>query len=55
MERPQAGLDLSLELTSTGGDRPGSADGPRRLVEAAQLARWESEGGALREPEQRTS
>jgi hypothetical protein len=53
--QPTVGLDRSVELTRTGGDPPDSDDRPLPRVESIQLARWESEGGALRESEQRTS
>jgi hypothetical protein len=57
MERPQptVGLDPSTALMRAAGDPPDSDDGPLPRVESIQLARWEGEGGALRESDQRTS
>jgi hypothetical protein len=57
MERPQptVGLDPSTALMRAAGDPPDSDDGPLPRVESIQLARWEGEGGALRESEQRRS
>jgi hypothetical protein len=57
MERaqPTVGVDLSAALMGAGGDPPESDDGPLPGVEPIQLARWEGEGGALRESDQRTS
>ena len=57
MPRPQPtpGLDRSLETMRIGGDPPASDDRRRPFVEATPLARWENEGGALRESEQRAS
>jgi|tagenome__1003787_1003787.scaffolds.fasta_scaffold20903171_3 hypothetical protein len=57
MQRPPAtpGLDGSLEPTRDEHVPWDSASRLRPLVEAIQLARWESEGGALRESERRTS
>ena len=53
--QPTPGLEGSLEPARTGGDPLDSDDRLRPLAEVTQLARWESEGGALREFQQRTS